>query len=168
MGRFSATGLSAVIPATVYDVCELTYGLLNSAVAIWCKGVQFPERAFSRASRTVRSACWFRSAAFIIVANALNWQAGRQAAGEFLVVRSATLTAVSTLNCELRLSMSATLIEAMTLNCAFLVVMSAILTAVSTLNCEFRLSRSATLIKASELNCAFLVVMSAILTAVRH
>ena len=39
---------------------------------------------------------------------------------------SAILTAVSTLNCELRLSRSATLIKASTLNCAFLVVMSAI------------------------------------------
>ena len=50
---------------------------------------------------------------------------------------------------ELRLSRSATLIKASTLNCAFLVVMSAILTAVSTLNCEFRVVEVGHLIKAS-------------------
>ena len=56
--------------------------------------------------------------------------------------------------------MSATLIEASTLNCAFLVVMSAILTAVSTLNCMNSGCRGQYLDQNVRLNCAFLVVMS--------
>ena len=56
MGRFSATGLCRSFPLTVYDVCELTCGLLNSAVAI-CARSSVPRGAFQPGVTNGRMIC---------------------------------------------------------------------------------------------------------------